>query len=224
LKPVRRTARGVWALVTGVVLATVVELTPAAAYGGDDDGDRARCLAVIARANADLSSFTARVRQTKKLALLEQPLESTGRLTFKRPNRIAWRIEEPTALRVIIDGDRLSIPGIATDDAIPAAIGPSALLRRLGAVFTGNIEALTDAFDVTASCHENSADVMLSALTPELEISVSSLALELAGPELFVQSIRMTNGVGDSLELRLHDVERNATIPDTAFSTDDASP
>ena len=207
-----------------VVLTTVMELGPSTAYGGNDDGERARCLAVIARANADLTSFTARVRQTKKLALLEEPLESTGRLTFQRPNRIAWRIEEPTAIRVIIDGDHMSIPGIATDDTIAATIGPTALLRRLGALFTGNIEALADAFDVTATCREDAADVVLSALTPELEMSVSSLTLELAGPELFVRSIRMTNGVGDSLELQLHDVERNATIADAAFSTGVASP
>ena len=80
-----------------------MELGPSTAYGGNDDGEGARCLAVIARANADLTSFTARVRQTKKLALLEEPLESTGRLIFQRPDRIAWQIEEPTALRVIID-------------------------------------------------------------------------------------------------------------------------
>jgi len=186
--------------------------------------DRAHCLAVIARANADLASFTARVHQTKKLALLEEPLESSGRLAFERPDRIAWRIDEPTPMRVIVDGDRVSIPGLATDEEVAAAIGPAALVRRLGALFTGNVAELADAFDVTATCREDAAAVTLSPLTAELAVTVSSLTLELSGPELFVRGIRMTNGVGDSLELRLQDFERNATIPESAFSTGDGPP
>ncbi len=151
--------------------------------------------------------------------MLEEPLVSTGRVAFERPARIAWEIEGDSPMRVVLDGDRVSIPGMNGEDA-RAMLAPDTLVPQLGALFTGNLEALDDRFEVTAACAEQAADISLAPRSPELAMAVASLALELVGPDLFVRRIRMTNGVGDSLEIELVDVERNVDIPAAAFSVD----
>lgn len=191
-----------------------VWLWPAAASSGSDSA----CVADIARANGDLRSFTARIRQTKRLALLAEPLASSGRVAFERPDRIAWEIDGATPMRVILDGERIWIPGMSGAEDAGTAFGPSRLVRRLGALFSGDLDAVGDTFHVTATCAAQRADVSLRPRTPELATAVSSLTLALAGPHLLVRRISMTNGVGDSLEIELTDVKRNVAIPSSLFS------
>jgi len=95
-----------------------------------------QCLARMVEAQRGISGIRAGFRQTKHVALLAEPLVSTGRFAFERPDRVRWEMVAPERLIVEIAGGELRAgpPGaVAEVDAGPAV----GLFRDLGGIFTG---------------------------------------------------------------------------------------
>lgn len=94
--------------------------------------------------------FVARFRQTKHVALLREPLVSTGRMSFEPPERVRWEVEAPEPFVVEADGAKLRAgpPGKLADVSEMASFGTPGALTGL---FTGVPEDLAGSFDVTSS-------------------------------------------------------------------------
>jgi outer membrane lipoprotein-sorting protein len=99
VRPHRWARRCVWL----VLLAAV----PARAACDSTDS----CLRAIEAAQADARTVSARFTQTKHLSLLDEPLVSSGRFMFRRPDRIRLDIESPRPATIVITGREISIPG-----------------------------------------------------------------------------------------------------------------
>jgi outer membrane lipoprotein carrier protein len=177
-----------------------------------------QCLREIEEANRDLRAIAARVVQTKHLSLLTEPLLSQGRLVFSRPDRLLWVVETPRELRIAIEGERIEVADVPAEarDAL-AAVPQNELLRRLGAIFAGELGALTDGFELTT---EDGADVIRVSLVPRearLRESIDTIELHYVRPKLTIRTIRLRNRLGDLLEIQLDDLERNPTITPSTF-------
>lgn len=95
---------------------------------------------------------TAHFDETRYLHLLSQPQRSSGRLIYVAPDRLQKETLEPTASRMTIIGDRLTIerPGGSPREMSMrdnAAVG--ALVESVRATLAGDLPALTRYFLVT---------------------------------------------------------------------------
>lgn len=130
------------AVALGMALGwTTVGRDPAAqaaedAAAGAGCGTPQQCFARMAEAQRDVSRIRAQFRQTKHVALLAEPLVSTGRFSFERPDRVRWEMVTPEPLVVEIAGGALRAgpPGAVVDVDAGPAVG---LFRDLGGLFTG---------------------------------------------------------------------------------------
>ena len=209
-----------WRPIAIALLSLILVRDARAACGSTD-----ACLRAVEAAQRDLATFTARVVQAKQLGLIEEPLVSEGRLAFKRPDRILWEIDQPEPVRIVIDGDGLHVPGLSDDErrALERA-SAGQLVRQLGAIFAGDVAALRGGFEASATEGGGAIVVELVPRDDSLRTAIAKMELRFARPELLVRSIRLENSLGDRLEIRLEDVERNADVPDSAFSVEDGLP
>jgi outer membrane lipoprotein-sorting protein len=178
--------------------------------------DSAACLREIGEAQRQVRSLSARFVQTKHLALLEQPMESTGTFAFKHPDRVLWKIDEPP-FEMRIDGSKVQLPpgeGLGMRAMPP---GLESLLGAMSAVFTGDIEAASRRFDIEGKQDGESIVVRMSPRESADRRLVGNLRLTFVRPELILRSIHMEETVGDSVDIVFSDTHRNDAVAEEAL-------
>lgn len=116
-----------------------------------DDEAATRLAALLGRRSAE--ALDARFRQTKHIALLQEPLVSTGRVRFELPDGLRWEVIEPEPLVVDTRGGRLRTGPPGELREVPtSALGPfAALPGGFSGVFGATSEEITAAFEVSGS-------------------------------------------------------------------------
>lgn len=180
------------------------------------------CMEAIRAAHRDLSTLTATIVQTKHLGLLDEPLISTGRLAFKRPDSLLLQMESPRPMRIVINGSRVSLPGLGAEAKSALTGAPTAVLRRLQAIFAGELSTLEESFEIRATEDDAGIAVELEPRDPQMFNTVRTMELRFERPTLLLRTIRMRNALGDALEIALSDIQRNPALPDPTFATDDS--
>lgn len=179
----------------------------------------ASCLAVLAAAQASTRTVDARFVQTKHLSLLDEPLVSTGRFRFRRPDHVRLDVETPRPSTILIAGRAVTIPGLSASEQQALAGSPmAAMFTELGALFAGNLEAAPAHFTVEARAAGDAIEVVLTPTAPDFQRLFHTIALRFAGPDAVIQSMRLDDALGDRLEVALRDVRRNVELPDAVFT------
>lgn len=202
------------ALIAGLLLP----LLPAAAAAVLCDSTAA-CLAKLNTAQAATRTVDARFVQTKHLSLLDEPLVSTGRFRFRRPDHVRLDIETPRPSTILIAGRSVTIPGLPAAEQKALADSPmAAMFTELGAVFAGNLDRAPAHFTIDARGTDEAIEVTLTPTAAEYQRLFRTIALRFSGPEAMVQSMRLDDALGDHLVVELRDVRRNVDLPDAVFA------
>jgi outer membrane lipoprotein carrier protein len=177
------------------------------------------CLAAIEKAQRETRSMTASFVQVKHLELLDEPIESRGRLSFRRPDRMRLEIQEPVRTTVVIKGREVHVPGLSAKDRQAMAMAPaSAMFMQLGAIFTGDTASLTDGFEVSAvAVGDDGIEVTLVPRVEAWRKVFRRMQIEFSGGELSARKVRLDDALGDRLEVTLQDVQRNVELPESLF-------
>ena len=200
------------------VLSCLVVLVPAFAAAAPC-ADTADCLRTIQKAQEKTTSMTADFVQEKHLQLLDEPLQSRGHLSFRRPDRMRLEITEPMHSTIFINGRDVHVPGMSEKDKQAMAMAPAAaMFTQLGAVFTGATENLQQGFEVTAKpASDDGIDVDLVPRLEAWQRVFRRMQIRFTGPDLQAQQIRLEDALGDRLEVRLENVKQNVDLPDSLF-------
>jgi len=182
----------------------------------------ADCVSEIQAAYRDVATFRASVTQTKHVSLLDEPLVSTGHLAFKKPDRLLLEMDAPRPLKVIVNGTRIWIPGLDPEAEAALAAAPTVMLSRLQAIFTGDLAALEQSFDVRAEEDDRGIAVTLQARDARMFNTVQTMELRFARPDLLLHEIRIRNALGDALDIVLRDIQKNPVLSDSMFTIDDS--
>ncbi|MEO8603682.1 MAG: outer membrane lipoprotein carrier protein LolA [bacterium] len=178
------------------------------------------CLKQLEAAQGDLRTLDARFTQTKTVSLLNEPLVSTGRFRFKRPDKVRLDIEAPHAATVLIDGRKVSLPGVSAADMQGMASTPiTAMFTELGALLGGQLNTAPAHFQVEARAADgDGVAVTLTPTLPDWQRLFRTIGLSFAGQPLVIRSLRLDDTLGDRLEIEMRDVQRNVELPDAIFS------
>lgn len=207
----RSTARAVGRVVTALVIAApgvagvaaaVPEASPAASAGC---GTPQQCFARMADAQRDVARIRAGFRQTKHVALLKDPLVSTGRFTFDRPDRVRWEMVTPDPLVVEIAGGSLRAgpPGAVADVDAGPAVG---LFRDLGGLFTGASEYAGEQRFTLSPGTSGPWSFVLTPRDPSVARVIRAIEVALDPATGGPRRVAITESSGDRTEIELVDV------------------
>ena len=109
---------------------------------------------------------TVPFEETRTLALLDEPLTSSGELVYQPPERLEKRTLQPQPETLIIDGDRIAIVRNGKKRELRLGQYPEmeALIAGLRGVLLGNLPLLQQYYALRVS---GDADAWTLELTPE---------------------------------------------------------
>jgi outer membrane lipoprotein-sorting protein len=179
--------------------------TDAATPAGAGCGSPQQCLSRMADAQRDVSRIRAQFRQTKQVALLAEPLVSTGRFSFERPDRVRWEMLTPEPLVVEIAGGALRAgpPGAVTDVDAGPAVG---LFRDLGGLFSGAADYAGEQ-RFALSSGGSSWSFVLTPRDPSVARVIGAIDVTLDPATGGPRRVAISERSGDRTEIELFDVQ-----------------
>ncbi len=168
-------------------------------------GTPQQCFARMAEAQRDVARIRAGFRQTKHIALLKDPLVSTGRFTFERPDRVRWEMVTPEPLIVEIAGGSLRAgpPGAIADVEAGPAVG---LFRDLGGIFAGASDYAGERRFALATGMSGPWSFVLTPRDPSVGRVIRAIDIELDPATGGPRRVAISESSGDQTEIELIDV------------------
>ncbi len=165
---------------------------PVAALAADGV-DLAQLMQTLAQVKAGEATFTER----RQVAMLDQTLESSGKLSFEAPDTFVRETLKPRRERVAINGNTLTLSQgnrtrtMALDSAPEAAV----IVEAIRGTLTGNRESLERNFKVSVS---GNAQLWLLELVPrDARLRSQVISLRVAGQHGLVREVLVALPDGD---------------------------
>ncbi|MCL7751222.1 outer membrane lipoprotein carrier protein LolA [Guyparkeria hydrothermalis] len=102
--------------------------------------------AALAARGADSTTY----EQTRYLGILDEPLESSGRLAFEPPDRLVQEQLAPEPRTLILDGEEMTYSAAGRERVVSLDDSPqgAALAASLRGILNGQVEALRDDYEL----------------------------------------------------------------------------
>jgi outer membrane lipoprotein-sorting protein len=174
-----------------VVLAALL-IAPLA--GRAEDGlDLIQLMQKLAQVKSGEATFTER----RQVALLDQPLESSGRLSFQAPDTFVRETLKPRQERIAIIGNTLTLNqgGRTRTMALDSTPDAAVIVEALRGTLTGNRESLEKYFTTRLT---GNAQLWLLELVPrEARLRGRVLSVRVAGQQGVVREVLVAMPDGD---------------------------
>lgn len=148
---------------------------------------------------SDVPSSRAHFIETRHSTMLRKPLVLSGRLVYRRPDRLEKHVEAPFQESITIEGTRVSIARPGADAGrmftLPASGAAQALIESLRATLAGDLPALERHFAIAVS--GTRGDWTMSLTPRDAALGAVVLRVDFAGKDNRVQRIEVLEAGGD---------------------------
>jgi len=140
---------------------------------------------------------TVRFNETREMALLDRPLESSGELTFTPPDRLEKRTTSPGSERLVVEGDTLVMERAGRKQAASLRQWPqvAAMLEGIRATLAGDRPRLEQVYRVTLE--GDAAGWRLVLVPRDAEVAKIVARVTLGGVEGSVRRVEIDQADGD---------------------------
>ena len=148
----------------------------------------------------------ARFVETKTLAMLYAPIESSGTLRFAAPDFLEIRTLKPKPQSVVVRGGQLTVDADGTSRQFSLAEHPevAALVEGIRATLNGDIAGLQRAYTTTFSGHRR---LWTLKLVPRLDAARARVSeIDISGSGAAVRSIVIEQADGDRSLMTVHEI------------------
>jgi outer membrane lipoprotein-sorting protein len=155
---------------------------------------------------AQVPASRARFVETREIALLTQPLELRGTLSYERPHRLAKHVQSPVDELLSVDGEQLTLRGKSGQRVVSLRDEPvaGALVASVRATLAGDLAELERHYRVELSGTRAAWSVRLQPRDARVRRAVDSIALGGAGARLTRIETHEANGDRSLMTIR-HD-------------------
>lgn len=144
--------------------------------------------------------------EKKYIAALQEPLESSGELTFNAPDRLEKRILKPKPEAVILEGDKLLVErrnGRKLTLALSERPEVSGFVESMRATLVGNRAALEQFYRLHLEGSTEGWKLSLTPLQPQMLKILSQI--HIAGARDVVETIEFLHADGDRSVMTIKD-------------------
>ena len=149
--------------------------------------------ASLAKERPGRATFT----ETKHLALLDRPVESSGELVFTPPDTLEKRTLKPKPERVVVDRDRVTLERNGRKQSLSLRANPAVavLVESIRGTLAGDLAALTRTYSVGLDGTPERWKLVLRPLQPEL--ATLAERIEIGGSQARVATVEIFQADGD---------------------------
>jgi hypothetical protein len=179
-------------------LALLLLVPPALAQGWN--------LQELMKEMAQVPASRARFVEIREIALLTQPVELKGTLTYERPQRLTKHVQSPVDETLSVDGDTLTLRNASKQRVISLRDEPAAgaLVASVRATLAGDLAQLERHYKIELSGTRASWKLRLQPREARVRRAVDSITLGGAGARLTRIDTLEANGDRSVMTIR-HD-------------------
>ncbi|BAK76080.1 putative transmembrane protein [Pseudogulbenkiania sp. NH8B] len=149
-------------------------------------------------------SGTATFVEKKYIAMLKQPLESSGELAFTAPDRLEKRTLKPKAESVLLEGNKLTLErsdGRKMTVALSDRPEVAAFVESIRATLSGDRGGLERFYTLALSGDAEQWKLNLTPIQPRMQKVISQIRI--AGKQAQVKTIEFQQADGDRSEMAI---------------------
>jgi outer membrane lipoprotein-sorting protein len=136
---------------------------------------------------AKVGSVQTDFSETKSMQMLNEPLQSSGKLVYRAPDYLEKRVLAPQLSYYIVDGNQVSIGGAQQPERhvvlfqFPAL---EAFIAALRGTLAGDLKTLKEYYDVTFSAESDAWRLQLEPTNKEMQLYVKSILIHGRGDKI----------------------------------------
>lgn len=146
--------------------------------------------------------------ETRHLAILDQPLSTTGELVYRAPARLERHTETPVRESMVLDGDTLTLTRDGKTHSLRLRDYPeiAALIASIRATLAGDRKTLERSYALSLS--GNATQWALDLLPSDPAVAKVVLRISISGSRGEVRAVDILQADGDRSEMRIEPVPR----------------
>lgn len=147
---------------------------------------------------AAVGSSNARFVETREVSLLNAPMESSGTLTYRRPDFLEKRTLQPQAESLRLDGDRLTLTqadGASRTLSVSSMPEIQSYVESIRATLRGDVPTIMRFYEVALDGTEQDWRMQLVPRADEARATVRRIVI--AGREATIRRIEVQQADGD---------------------------
>jgi hypothetical protein len=185
----------------GAALTVVLAM---AATGAHAAWDVAALMQLLRAHPAGRATF----HETKRVSVLDRPLESSGELVFTPPDRLEKRVTSPGAERIVADRERLVLERAGRKQVLELRDYPevAVLIESIRGTLAGDREALDRLYTLELTGDERAWRLVLKPRDPALRRLVERIEIEGSGAR--VERVAVDQADGDRSLMQIAPVGR----------------
>ncbi len=170
-------------------------------------------LTELTRRSAAVQALEGSFVQTKSIAVLPVPINSTGKFSFDRAAGVRWETLEPVRNSLQLSAGTIKFEdaqGKSLLDGRGPAAGAEIIARIFSGVIAGDLGALNEYFLLTSTGSSADWQITLVPRSPNLAAYIKKI--ELQGHE-FTEQLDIAEANGDSTRIQLTTAKVTRTTP-----------
>lgn len=210
-------------LIAGALLLACSAFNPLVAIA-HTDGDWT--LDALMQALAQVKSGHASFVESKRIALLDAPVESSGELFYSAPDRLEKRTLKPKPEAMLLQGNTLTVErsdskGRSKKHVLQLQSYPeiAAFIDSIRGTMAGDRQALERNFKLSLQGSEQTWTLTLEPVNDKMKQVVKTLDMGGVGSELRTIAIRQTDGDSSLMTITPLTGKSTSTPPTTAMPT-----
>lgn len=167
----------------------------------------------------DARTLSAKVVQSRKTALLDQPIVSSGTLVYRRePGRLVFRMTDPRVTEIHLDRTAYQVYRPDEKRLERIEFADDAGLGRLLMIFEPKADEIGKAFTVRkGESAKGRIEVHLEAVDEKVKKRMARLSLSLDEADATLRKIVTVDAEGDEVSFELSDLKLNPELDAGAF-------
>lgn len=204
-------------------LLTILMLLICTVTAADAAMTAAQRQSVIAKINKSVSSISSMIcdfTQTKTLSLLNDRMVSSGKMYYKRANKLRWEYESPYKYLFVFNGAKVYVANKSRKDVIDTKTNKlfKEVARIMMSTVTGT--ALSNSADFTIGLADASScwQVTLVPKKREMKKMFSKIMLVFKKSDLMISEINIYEKNNDKTNIKLRNITINGAVNENLFA------
>lgn len=171
----------------------------------------------VMKSSANTQSLTSDFIQTKHMSFLSKPIESSGKLSFKKPGSVLWKYTKPFDYSVIFKDDKIYINDAGKKNSVNT--GNSKMFDKLNKLIVGSISGdMFDEKEFIISYHKISDKSLVRFVPKDAAMKRYLKQIELHFYENTVSEVKMIEPNDDYTRILFKNKVLNAKIDNSVFN------
>lgn len=173
----------------------------------------------LSKSTSAFNTLTSNFIQNKTISILDETVQSEGRVYFKKQDQLCWQYLKPYSYKFVINGDKILVENGKDRNIMDANSNKlfGEIKKMILSTMNGKSDQLKD-FEQSYLINNQFILISLLAKSKEMKSMMREVKLYFEKSSCIIDKIEIVEESGDATTIQLKDKQINTTIKDEIFN------